>query len=214
MDVQIPKIIHQLWLGDNEMPEHCQQFVQEMKEMHPDYEYHLWGNEVFEEKYKDDEYLQNYTKDPELYKWAFICDRIRLLLLRDHGGIYVDVDAKPVQSFNVVLDKLSPQHTFVSGMKPSQENNTLVDCTVYMAAPNSTMVNECLSTYDNLYWANGCRMFNDKIIETMDTDVQLLGYEYFYDQKIGPKTIILHDIEDTRLLSWTDNPEAKKPHNW
>ena len=43
----------------------------------------------------------------------------------------------------------------------------------------------------------------------MDTDVQLLGYEYFYDQKIGPKTIILHDIEDTRLLSWTDNPEAE-----
>ena len=33
MDVQIPKIIHQLWLGDNEMPEHCQQFVQEMKEI-------------------------------------------------------------------------------------------------------------------------------------------------------------------------------------
>ena len=93
MEVKIPKIIHQLWLGDNEMPEHCKKFVEEMKEMNPDYEHHLWGNEVFEEKYKDDKYLQNYTKEPELYKWAFICDRIRLLLLRDHGGIYVDVDA-------------------------------------------------------------------------------------------------------------------------
>ena len=99
-------------------------------------------------------------------------------------------------------------------MKPSQENNTLIDCTVYMAAPNSRIVNECLKTYTDIYWANGCRMFNDRIIEKMDTDVALIGYEYFYDQKIGPKTIILHDIEDTRLLSWTDNPESKKPHNW
>ena len=83
-----------------------------------------------------------------------------------------------------------------------------------MAAPNSRIVNECLKTYTDIYWANGCRMFNDKIIEQMDTDVALLSYEYFYDQKIGPKTVILHDIQDTRLLSWTDNPEARKPENW
>ena len=24
----------------------------------------------------------------------------------------------------------------------------------------------------------------------------------------------LGDITDTRLLSWTDNPEARKPENW
>ena len=55
---------------------------------------------------------------------------------------------------------------------------------------------------------------NDKLIEQMDTDVALISYEYFYDSKIGPKTVILHDIQDTRLLSWTDNPEARKPENW
>ena len=59
MDIKIPKIIHQLWLGDNEMPEHCKRFVEEMKKLHPDYEHHLWGNEVFEEKYKDDKMLQS-----------------------------------------------------------------------------------------------------------------------------------------------------------
>jgi len=211
---QIPKIIHQLWLGDKPIPEHCKKFTEEMQKMNPDYEYKLWGNEVFEKIYKDDKYLQNYTSDPDLYRWAFICDRIRLLLLRDFGGIYVDADAKPIQSFDLILDKLHPDITFVSGMKPSQENNTLIDCTVYMAAKNSRMVNECLTTYNDIYWANGCRMFNDKIIQTMDTDVALLSYEYFYDQKVGPKTVILHDIEDTRLLSWTDNPEARKPENW
>ena len=57
MNTNIPKIIHQLWVGDSPIPEHCKQFVEEMKKLHPFWEHHLWGNEIFE-KYKDDEYLQ------------------------------------------------------------------------------------------------------------------------------------------------------------
>ena len=60
--VQIPKIIHQIWVGGHEMPEHCKQFVQEMKELNPDYEHKLWGNEIFTEVYKDDPFLQNYIQ--------------------------------------------------------------------------------------------------------------------------------------------------------
>jgi hypothetical protein len=184
-----------------------------MKKINSDYEYKLWGNEIFE-LYKDDKYLQSYLIKPKLYKWAFICDRIRLLLLRDYGGIYCDVDAKPIQSFNVVRDSLSSMHTFFSGMKSSQKNNTLIDCTVYGSAPHSRIIYECLNTYTRLNWANGCKMFSDRIIKKMDTDVALFGYEYFYDNKITDKTIILHDIEETRLFSWINNPEQKLKKNW
>lgn len=211
---RIPKIIHQLWVGDNPLPPQYVEWVENMKEMHPDYEHHLWGNEVFEEKYKDDPFLQNYVKNPEIYKWAFICDRIRLLLLRDHGGIYVDVDAKPIRSFNRVLERLSPQHTFFAGMKPSQENNTLVDCTVYGSVPQSRMINLCLDTYDDLNWANGCRVFNDEIIKHCDTDIALLSYKYFYDTQIGDQAIVLHDVEETRLMSWVDDPRWKDKKYW
>ena len=116
-NIQIPKIIHQIWVGEKEMPEHCQQFVQQMKELHPDYEHHLWGNELFTEKYADDPYLQNYITNPELYKWAFICDRIRCLLLNEIGGIYVDADAKPVQSFDLCMNQLGENITFFTGLK-------------------------------------------------------------------------------------------------
>jgi mannosyltransferase OCH1-like enzyme len=105
-DIKIPKIIHQIWLGGTVMPDHCKQFVKEMKAMHPEWEHHLWGNEIFTEIYKDDPFLQEFISDPALYKWAFIADRVRMLLLRDYGGIYCDVDAKPIQSFNLILDKL------------------------------------------------------------------------------------------------------------
>lgn len=206
--ITIPKTIHQLWVGDKPMPDYCKKFTDSMSEINSDYEYKLWGNEVFE-LYKDDKFLQNYLTNPDLYKWAFICDRIRLLLLKDYGGIYCDVDAKPIQSFNVVRDSLSPMHTFFSGMKPSQKNSTLIDCTVYGSAPHSRIIYECLKTYTNINWANGCRMFSERIIATMGPDVALFGYKYFYDNKITDKTIILHDIKETRLFSWADKSKQK-----
>ena len=204
---KIPKIIHQLWVGPNPMPAHCQDFVNKMPIVNPDYEHKVWGNEVFEELYKDDPFLKEYVSNPEVYKWAFICDRIRLLLLRDFGGIYCDVDCNPIQSFDLVLDQLNENHTFFSGMKPSQNNNTLVDCTIYGSIPNSRIINVCLDTYTNIYWANGCRMFSDEIIKYCEPDVALFGYEYFYDDTITEKTVLLHDIVDTRLFTWVDVEE-------
>jgi len=127
-----------------------------------------------------------------------------LLLLRDYGGIYCDVDAMPVRPFDVIRDQLTPQHTFFSGLKPTQANNTLYDCTVYGSAPNSRIINECLSVYDRINWAHGCKTFSDKIIQKIGPDVACFSYEYFYNWEINDKTIVLHDVLDTRLFSWVD----------
>ncbi len=85
---QIPKIIHQVWIGPNPIPEFCQEFMRDMKNKHEKlgYIYKFWGNEIWE-KYKEDKFIQNYKTDPETFKYAYICDRLRLLLLRDYGGI-------------------------------------------------------------------------------------------------------------------------------
>jgi hypothetical protein len=131
-----------------------------------------------------------------------------MLLLRDYGGIYCDVDAMPVRSFNVIRDQLSSQHSFFSGMKPSQGNNTLFDCTVYGSAPNSRIVNECLACYDRVNWAHGCKTFSDKIIQRMGPDIAAFSYEYFYNWEINDKTVVLHDVLETRLFSWID-PEKR-----
>lgn len=203
MNSKIPKKIHQIWIGEEDIPEHCKEFTNKIQDVNSDYEYKLWGNEIFE-LYKDDVFLQEYIKAPALYKWAYITDRIKLLLLRDYGGIYVDIDCNPIQSFNLILKKLNEQHTFFSGMKPTTKHRTLIDCTVYGSTPNSRIVNLCLDTYKDKYWANGCGLFSDEIIKNCDTDVALFGYEYFYDSKITDKTIVLHDVEETRLMSWVD----------
>lgn len=203
--MNLPKKIHQIWIGYDEMPKHCVEFSKKMEIIHPDWEYKLWTHdEIFNDLYKDDVFLQSYLKDPDLYKWAFIADRVRLLLLRDFGGIYCDVDAKPIRPFDVLLDKLHPSHTFFSGMKQSQDNYALIDCTVYGSVPNGRVVNLFLSCYESLTWAHGCKVFNDVIIEAMEPDVALFSYRYFYDNVVTDKTVVIHDVEETRLFSWVD----------
>ena len=44
---KIPKIIHQIWIGPKPIPDQYKEFSQKMIEMHPDWEYHLWGHEIF-----------------------------------------------------------------------------------------------------------------------------------------------------------------------
>ena len=204
----IPKIIHQLWIGPDPMPQHCVEFCKEMKEMNPEFEHKLWGNEVLQE-FKEDKYLYSYLELNSGIPIAFICDRIRLLLLNKYGGIYLDVDCKPIKPFSFIFNKLNDQHCFFAGMKRTQNHHTLIDCAIYGATVNSRVIDDCLSTYEYLNFANGVHLFNNKIIETMEPDIALFGYEYFYNWEVTDKTVLLHDIADTRLFSWV--PEDKLP---
>ena len=78
----------------------------------------------------------------------------------------------------------------------------IVDCTVYGAAKNSRTINLILGTYNNVNWANGGRMFSNEILNNIDTDMLILSKDYFYSNSINDKTIILHDVNQTRLNSW------------
>lgn len=195
----IPKIIHQIWIGKHEMPDHCKQFIQLMINKHKDYEYILWGNELYD-KYYNDKFIQNYRKNEDFFKPAYISDRFRLLLLREYGGIYVDVDAKIVRSFNNILDRLDDSIDFFAGMRNKINKGALIDITAIGSVRNGRIVNECLTTYKNINFANGGKLFSDKIITVIDTDVALFNYTYFYDNKITDNTILLHD--NYRLFSW------------
>ena len=79
-----------------------------------------------------------------------------------------------------------------------------------MVQPNSRMIYQLMDTYHDINWANGCKMFSDRIIQEIEGDVACFGYEYFYDSKITDKTIVLHDVEETRLMSWVWDDEQKE----
>ena len=202
---KIPKIIHQIWIGPDKIPNHCLEFIKEMKEINPDFKHFLWGNEVFSRVYKDDPFLQNYIKQPEVYKWAHIADRIRLLLLRDFGGVYVDVDAKPIKSFDSsIFLKLNKNISFFAGYRNINPpwNDKLIDCMILGSSKNSRIINSLLEMYVDVNWAWAFKPMSSKIFEISGPDVCIFHHNKFFNNLVTKESILYHENNETRLKSW------------
>ena len=93
----IPKIIHQIWIGTSEIPDREKKFIEKCKNLHPDWEYKFWGNEEIKQLFPKYEeiYLKLCNKTP-----ADVADYLRLVILYEYGGIYLDCDIEMNQSLN------------------------------------------------------------------------------------------------------------------
>ena len=83
----IPKIIHQIWVGPLPPP---RRMMNTWKRKHPDYEYMFWN----EKKLNQTTLLKNYLhKINEIEEICGKVDIIRLVILYEYGGIYLDADS-------------------------------------------------------------------------------------------------------------------------
>lgn len=93
----IPRIIHCVWLGDAPKPPVVLKCIESWKRMCPGWEIREWGDEALEGI--DNRYLREAV---EHRKWAFAADYLRLKVLNDHGGFYLDTDLellRPIGEF-------------------------------------------------------------------------------------------------------------------
>jgi len=89
------KIIHQIWLGDNELPERERNFILNMKLVNPSFEHRLWYDGNLPELEGELGKVYKHFRDAEC--WAFAADVMRLFLVYEYGGLYVDVDFEPLR---------------------------------------------------------------------------------------------------------------------
>lgn len=93
----IPKIIHCVWLGKGEKNERAKLCIESWKRLLPDYEIIEWNEENF------DVNCNNWCKESyKNKKYAFTSDYVRLWVLYNYGGIYMDTDVevyKPLDKF-------------------------------------------------------------------------------------------------------------------
>lgn len=82
----IPKIIHYVWVG-GEKPESVKKNVAHWKELCPDYEIIEWNEKNYDIK-KNEYMYQAY----QVGKYGFVPDYLRLDVLSEIGGLYLDTD--------------------------------------------------------------------------------------------------------------------------
>lgn len=179
------KIIHQIWIGTEVPPQKYVKYMKDIQVKHPDYEYILWNNDSINEYFKDDTIYHNLinTNVPI----AGIVDYIRMKLLYNFGGWYIDVDSElinPLDSILLPVDKVSIFCTIENvceiGVIYSDKNNKML-LKLSEIYGNSTYQ----TFYDFSY-----RLTISDIIKN-DKSAHILGQRYFY-AKLRTNALYIH----------------------
>jgi mannosyltransferase OCH1-like enzyme len=115
----IPKIIHQIWVGKNIIPEQEKKWSETWRHFFPNYEYILWTEKNLPSIIPENCSL---TIDSVMPKYALVADVYRYLIMYKYGGIYADTDIECYKNFdNIFLNK-----NFV-GITPHENTNYLTN---------------------------------------------------------------------------------------
>lgn len=132
-DIQIPKIIHYCWFGGNQLTPLAKKCIDSWKKYCPSYEIIEWNEKNF------DINCNQYVKEAyNSRKWAFVTDYVRLKVLYEYGGIYMDTDVEVIRP----LDKFLNLPAF-SGF----ESYNKIPTGIIGATKGNKWINELLKDY-------------------------------------------------------------------
>ena len=130
----IPKIIHYCWFGGKEKPDIVKNCIKSWKKYMPDYEFKEWNENNYD--------INKFEYSKEAYNnqvWGFVADPIRLDVLYEYGGIYLDTDVEVYKSFNDLLDN----KFFIGAEQPHYFGNATIG-----SEKGNELLKEILEQYD------------------------------------------------------------------
>ena len=131
----IPKIIHYIWIGGKEKPKQVLECINSWKKYLPDYAIKEWNeNNLDINKFK----YSKVAYDNKM--WGFVGDPLRIWILYEYGGIYLDTDVEVYKSFNDLLD----DKLFVGVEQPHYFGNATIG-----AEKGNPILKEVLDIYEN-----------------------------------------------------------------
>lgn len=132
--MSIPKIIHYCWFGLNEKPAIIKKCINSWGILEG-FEIKEWNEQNFD--------VNSHPYIKEAYKkkkYAFVSDYVRLKVLHEYGGIYLDTDVEVKKDLSLFLKN----NFFIGFMYDS-----LLGTAVIGSNPNNKILVELLSNYNN-----------------------------------------------------------------
>jgi len=135
------KVIHYCWIGGNDLPDKMKYCINSWKNFCPDFEIKEWNETNYD--MEKNEFIKCAYKDK---KYAFVADYMRLDILYNYGGIYLDVDVELLRSLKPLIGQ-----NFI-GLERAGEvaPGLAMGCDAH-----HFMIKELLDYYDNLDVSNG-----------------------------------------------------------
>lgn len=95
----IPKIIHYCWFGKNDKSEIIKKCINSWKEKLKGYKFVEWNESNFDIT-KNIFCRQAYENE----KWAFVSDYVRIKVLLEYGGVYLDTDLEITNDISELIE--------------------------------------------------------------------------------------------------------------
>ena len=215
--MSIPKVIHYCWFGKGKMPALAEKCIESWKKYCPEYKIVCHNEENFDitqNKYAREAY--------EAGKWAFVSDYVRLKVLYEEGGIYLDTDVELIKPLDALIEK--------SGYMGFDDNGVVSTGLGFACEKGNELIKALIDDYneisfilpDGSYDLLPCPDRNTKIMQKLGLDItvqdqmfmglRFLPEDYFCPmkyytgkKKITKNTYSIHHF----CASWT-SPRAKR----
>lgn len=209
----IPKKIHYVWIGGpkGNLENIC---INSWREKLPDYEIIEWNEKNFdiEKEIAGNKFFE------ECYKrklWAFISDYIRIKVLYEQGGIYLDTDMQILKDITPLLSN----HKFISGY---EDEEVYISAGFICAEKGHPLLKDILDYYETEILKSDIFTIpkvithvlrkNYKQIDSnnFEEDIYVYDREYFYPFSFKEEFSYECIKENTYGIHWWGKSWAKK----
>ena len=155
----IEKKIHYVWFG-NAKPEKVLKCIESWKKKLPDYEIIEWNEKNFniEEELKSNKFFREcYNKK----LWAFVSDYVRVKVLYNYGGIYLDTDMEIIKDITPLLD---------ADMFLGYENEDTMSFGIVGVIPKHKVFKKMYEFYQNEIWKSPLPIVTSILTEILEKE--------------------------------------------
>jgi len=150
----IPKMIHQIWIGNFKIPTREQSLINNIKELHNDYTYIFWTDNNLPDLPKNVKTI--YDKFYKNKNFVFCADLLRLYVAYKYGGFYFDVDWNIKRKLD---DFLNFEHVFFY----HNQSDLTIPNNIFAAKKESEILKYCIEQIDPNYSWYGPSWFGTTI---------------------------------------------------